>query len=72
MSLFTSIKGAIVNFVHMYNFIFYEHCEIDSSQCRQQLCVVYLMVQCFYVISLQTEESHPIIWKPEILRRKRY
>ena len=21
---------------------------------------------------MQTEESHPIVWKPEILRRKRY
>lgn len=26
----------------------------------------------FYLLFLQTEESHPVNWKPEILKRKRF
>ena len=62
-------------------------CLFDMSGCRlltaeadktikiykEDDAAVRLWLNCTLIYaSLQTEESHPIVWKPEILRRKRY
>ena len=46
--------------------------EDEAAVCYSQPLVTDCISCCCIPVHMQTEETHPINWKPEILRRKRY
>eukprot|EP00731_Ephydatia_muelleri_P031306 Em0022g820a len=48
------------------------HCTYDMSGCRLITAEADKTIKMYKEDETATEESHPIAWKPEIVRRKRY
>jgi pleiotropic regulator 1 len=47
-------------------------CLFDVSGCRLLTAEADKTIKIYKEDDTATEESHPIVWKPEIMRRKRY